>query len=305
MSSERLSVVTGAFGYTGRYITELLLDGGHPVKTLTGHLVRPNPFGDRLSVAPLSFDEPDALRAELDGADTLYNTYWIRFGRGDLNFDRAVENSRTLVSAARDAGVRRIVHISVSKASSDSSLPYFRGKGLVEEAVAASGLSYGIVRPTLIFGKEDVLLNNIAWSLRRIPAFPIFGSGDYRVQPVYVKDVARLSVDLAQHTDDTVVDAVGPEIYTFEELVKLVANAIGSRTRLVHIAPSIGYYLTKIASLVLRDVVLTRDEIAGLMDDLLVSDGKPTGPRSLEDWLADNRESLGTSYRSELQRHYR
>ena len=253
----------------------------------------------------LSFDEPDNLRRELEGADTLFNTYWIRFARGDVTFESAVENSRVLVRAAKDASVRKIVHVSITRASSNSPLPYFRGKGLVEEAIVASGLSYAIVRPTLIFGMEDVLLNNIAWSLRRIPAFPIFGSGKYLVQPVYVKDVARLSVDLAQRTDNAVIDAVGPGTYTFKQLVRLVARAVNSRARLVHVPPYLGHYVARIVGLFVGDVVLTRDEVVGLSDGLLVSDEEPTGATRLEGWLADNADSLGASYTSELERHYR
>ena len=168
-------VVTGAFSYTGKYITRRLLAEGHSVRTLTGHPRADDPLASQVEVFPLDFANTDALTRALHGADTLFNTYWIRYSRGAVTFERAVENSMALIAAAADAGVRRIVHISITNASPDSPLPYFRGKGLVEEAIAASALSYAILRPTVNFGVEDILLNNIAWSVRRFPIIPIPG----------------------------------------------------------------------------------------------------------------------------------
>jgi len=119
------------------------------VKTLTGHPERPDPFGNQVIAVPFNFDDPAALIDELSGATTLYNTYWVRFSRGEVSFDRAVENSKTLVRAAKEAGVGRIVHVSITNPSLDSSLPCFNGKAQVEEAIIASGVSYAIVRPTV------------------------------------------------------------------------------------------------------------------------------------------------------------
>ena len=225
MSSPPLSVVTGAFGYTGRYITRLLLEQGETVRTLTRSPAFSSPFGDRVETRPLNFDDTGQLAESLKGADTLYNTYWIRFARGGITHDVAVGNTRTLLRAATEAGVRRVVHISITNASEDSPLPYFRGKALGERAVRESGLSYAILRPTQLFGYEDILINNIAWFLRRFPVFLIGGSGDYLIQPVSVKDVANLAVAAAGDIDDTVIDAVGPETFTFEELVRLLAKS--------------------------------------------------------------------------------
>ena len=212
MATSPLSVVTGAFGYTGRYITQRLLGMGKTVKTITWHTNRPNPFGERVSVDPLDFDDPLSLRRSLEGAEVLYNTYWIRFARGQTTFERAVENTRALIRAAEEVGVSRIVHVSITNASSDSPLPYFRGKGLVEEAVMSSRLCYAIIRPAVIFRPEDILINNIAWFLRRFPVFTVFGSGDYRIQPVLVEDMAEIAVSVAHRSDNVVIDAVGPEI---------------------------------------------------------------------------------------------
>jgi NADH dehydrogenase len=305
METPELDVVTGAFGYTGKYITRRLLSMGKRVRTLTGHPNRENPFGDQVSVSPFNFDDPAALTKSLRGATTLYNTYWVRFSHGQVTFDRAVENTKTLIRAAEQAAVRRIVHVSITSASEDSPLPYFRGKGLLERAIIHSRLSYAIVRPTVIFGAEDILINNIAWLLRRFPVFVVPGSGDYGLQPVSVKDMAEIAVDAAHHDEDVIVDAVGPETYTFDELVRLIAAKIRSRARIIHLRPGLALFLSRLLSYVVNDVLLTRDEVEGLMSNLLVSESAPTGQTRLSDWLDQNADSVGAKYASELKRHYR
>jgi NADH dehydrogenase len=298
-------VVTGAFGYTGRYIAERLLEHGRRVTTLTGHPARPNPFGERMRVAPMDFRDPAGLREHLRGATTLYNTYWVRFPRGAVTFERAVANSGVLFEAARDAGVERIVHVSITNPSADSPFPYFRGKAAVERLLAASGPSYAIVRPTVIFGKQDILINNIAYVLRRLPVFGVPGSGEYRLRPVAVEDVAELCARSAEEPTGSVVDAVGPETYTFEGLVRLIARAIRSRAWIVHVPPSAALLATAAVGRAVGDVVLTRDELGGLMAELIVSDGPATGSRSLAEWLRAHADVVGARYASEVSRHYR
>ena len=278
---------------------------GKTVKTLTGHPNRPNPFGERVSVAPLNFGNSEELVRSLQGAEVLYNTYWIRFPRGQVTFDKAVENTKTLIKAAEDAGVRRIVHVSITNASADSPLPYFKGKGIVEQAIRSSRLSYAIVRPTVIFGIEDILINNIAWFLKRVPVFTIFGSGAYRIQPIFVEDVAEIAVRAAHQSDNVTLDATGPETITFEGLVRLIANKIGSRARLIHVRPGLALFLSRLMGYAVRDVVLTRDEMEGLMANLLISEGPPMGQTQLSDWLEQNVDNIGVSYTSEMSRHYR
>ena len=300
-------MVTGAFGFTGRYIVERLLANGETVKTITGHPERHNPFGDRLSVSPFHFDEPDRLAAELSGASTVYNTYWVRFSHGDATFDRAVANIKTLIGAARDSGVQRFVHVSITNPSLDSPYPYFKGKAEVEQVLKESGLSYAIIRPAFVFGEGDVLLNNIAWLLRRFPFFVVPGHGNYRMQPVHVEDVAQLAVDSAEPEEDLIIDAVGPETYTFNELARLLADAVGAKARVLHLPPRVALFLSGLIGRMLKDVVLTSDEVGGLSDNLLVSGGPVTASRSLREWLRDedNSRSLGAHYASELDRHYR
>lgn len=305
MTDTELHVVTGASSYTGKYITRRLLAEGRRVRTLTGHPDHPDPFDGQVATAPYAFDDPAALTGSLRGADTLFNTYWVRFCRGGVTFDQAAENSSILFRAARDAGVRRIVHTSVTNPSADSPLPYFRGKALVEEALVESGVSYAILRPALLFAPEDVLINNIAWMLRRCPIFAVLGRGDYRLQPIFAEDYADLAVEVARRDDNVVQDAVGPETFTFGELVRLIAEAIGSRAWIVHMRPGLALFLSRLLGVLVRDVILTRNEVAGLMADLLVTDAPPVGTTRLSDWLRANADSVGRRYASELSRHFR
>ena len=304
LSHPDTAIVTGAFSYTGRYVARRLLDEGVGVRTLTRKPDRRDLFGGLVPAAPLDFSDPDGLCRTMRGAGVLYNTYWIRFGRGRDTFDQAVENSRVLFDAAAREGVGRVVHFSVANASAESRLPYFRGKGQLEELLMQSGLSYSIIRPTLVFGEGDLLLNNMAWALRRFPVFPVFGKGDYRVQPIFVKDLVAQAVAAGAQGDNFVADAAGPERFTFEELLHLLASAVGARAKLVHTPPSLGFAMTTLVSLLLRDVVLTRDEVDGLMAGLLTSGSAHTGTTKLSDWLNGEGAVLGRRYVSELGRNF-
>jgi uncharacterized protein YbjT (DUF2867 family) len=297
-------VVTGAFSYTGKYVTRMLLDQGCKIRTLTFHPGRENEFGRKVQIFPYSFDRPGELEAALRGASCLVNTYWVRFPRGRSIFAVAVRNTDTLIEAAKQAGVRRIVHVSIANPSFDSPLGYYRGKAQVEDAVKSSGLSYAILRPTVIFGREDILINNIAWFVRHLPVFGIPGDGRYGIRPIYVEDMASLIVEAAQQSTNGVIDAVGPEIFTFEELIRLVALQLRRAVRVVHMPASVAYISTCVAGAFLRDVVLTWEEYKGLMSNLLAPQGPSTGKTHLTSWLSQNAERLGRHYASEVARHY-
>lgn len=298
-----LDVVTGAFSYTGRHVAEALLARGRRVRTLTRRPDASHPLASRVEVAPLTFDE--SLAEHLRGADTLYNTYWVRFEHGATTFDRAVENTKLLFRAARLAGIRRIVHISVANPDSSSPFPYFRGKARTEVALREAGLSHAIVRPTLVFGPEDILVNNIAWALRHIPIFLVAGDGLYQVQPASVRDTASICVEAGARDDDAVLDAAGPVRWTFEELVRLIARAVGSRAWIIHAPRAMTLGVGRIAGFGLRDVVLTRDELDALLAGLLVSHEPPRGLDRFDAWVAEHAAELGRRYVSELQRNFR
>jgi len=298
-------VVTGAFGYTGRFIARRLMAEERPLKTLTNHPQRPGAEDIKAEVAPLQFKDRDALVDSLRGADVLYNTYWVRFHHGRMHFGEAVANTRVLMGAARDAGVRKVVHISVSNASDDSPLEYYAGKARTERIVRESGMGWAIVRPTLIFGSGDILINNIAWLLRRLPAIGIPGRGDYRLQPVAGEDVAEIATWAAEQIDNVVVDAAGPEIIFYSEMIESIAIAVGRHPRFLYMSPRTALLAARVIGRVVNDVMLNEPELHGLMDELLVSHERPRGTRRLDNWLLSSAETLGRSYASELDRHWR
>jgi uncharacterized protein YbjT (DUF2867 family) len=302
----KTDLVTGAFSYSGSRISELLIESGREVRTLSHHPEREHPLQASVQAWPYRFDDPLALARSLEGISTLYNTYWVRFERGSTTFADAVANSRALFGAARRAGVARIVHLSIANPSIDSPLPYYRGKGLVEQALADADVSYSIVRPTWIFGGgRDILANNIAWILRHMPIFLVPGDGRYLVQPVHVDDLAQICIRAAHGGTDVIVDAAGPDTMPFEELVRAIRHAVGRNTPLLHASPAVMTALARALGVVVRDVVLTADEIRGLTAGLLVSHQPALGHISFMEWLNGTGATLGRGYLNELDRHFR
>ena len=297
-----LHVVTGALGYTGRALTERLLDRGHRVRTLTNSPNRPNPFGDSLEIRPLAFDDAQQLRDSLTGVDVLFNTYWVRFNHRLFIFEQAVRNTRALFDAAREAGVRRIVHVSILHADEADDLGYYRGKHELEDALRATGRSHAIVRPGVLFGRCDILVNNIAWVLRRLPIFGVFGDGAYRLRPLHVDDMAALMLDCADSDKDVTVDAVGPESFTYRELVATLAEIIGVRRAIVSTPLRLGYAVSKLVNPFVGDVVITWEEILGLTRGILDSTQPATGTTKLTDWARQHADTLGRRYASEVGR---
>jgi uncharacterized protein YbjT (DUF2867 family) len=300
------AAITGAFGYTGGHVATRLLARGDSVVTLTNHPRGAEIAGHPVDVHPLDFGDPAGLRRALAGADVLLNTYWVRFEHGGMGFDSAVDNSRALIESARAAGVGRIVHVSIANPSARSPSAYYRGKAAVEEAVRASGIPHSIVRPTVLYGHGDVLVNNIAWVLRHSPVFGVPGDGRYGIQPVFIEDYASLLVEAADATEDSVaLDAVGPDVFEFRELVRTIGRAVGARCAVVGLPPALALAGTRLLGLLVRDVVLTPSEVGELMDGVLVSRGDPTCPTSFASWLRQEAPTLGRRWASELGRHFR
>jgi uncharacterized protein YbjT (DUF2867 family) len=302
MTEAPRDVVTGAFSFTGRYVAERLLARGRRVTTLTNHPGRTTPFSEQVHVEPYRFDDVDALAASLDGAETLYNTFWIRDVEAGPPPGNAVRYSRRLVRAAEAAGVKRIVHFSVANATA-SELPYHRAKARVERVVADADLSHAILRPTLVFGVEDLLVNNLAWMLRRLPVFAVLGDGDYQVQPVHVGDVADCAVEQGLAAGDRSLPVAGPETYSFDGFVRTLADHLGSRSRLLHVPPRLGLLGVRALELLLRDSILSGAEARMLMDGLLAVDAEPVGGTGFEEWLEAHADQLGTGYTSFRERY--
>jgi NADH dehydrogenase len=302
MNSRDIHVVTGAFGFSGQHIAKRLIDAGFRVCTITNSPERANPFEGKIKAHPFNFDNTEKLIHSLQGASVLYNNYWVRFNHPDFSYSEAVDNTLKLFDAAKKADIKRVVHISITNPSEESTFEYFRGKAKIERALIESGLSYAILRPAVLFGKRDILINNIAWFLRRFPVFGVFGDGNYRLQPIYVGDMAKIAVECGQTTENCIIDAIGPETFTYRSLVEHISIAIDKRRPIISIPPVIGYYAGSFIGKILKDVPITRDEIEGLMADLLHTNSKPSGETKLSDWIKENSNSLGMRYSSELAR---
>jgi NADH dehydrogenase len=270
--------------------------------TLTNSVHRENPFGERVRAMPFHFDEPAKLADALDGVTVLYNTYWVRFNHPSFSFADAVRNTLVLIEAAKAAGVKRVVHISITNPSEDSPLEYFRGKARIERALIESGLSYAILRPAVLFGKEDILVNNIAWVLRRFPVFAVFGDGQYRLQPIYVDDLAQIAVDKGRQEENSIINAIGPETFAYRGMVEAIGDIIGKIRPVVSVPPTVGYLGGWIIGKMVRDVMITREEIQGLMNNLLYVDSPPAGETKLTEWAKAHSTTLGLRYTSELAR---
>jgi NADH dehydrogenase len=299
-----VDVITGAFGYTGAQIARGLIAAGRNVRTLTNHPKPDDAASQSIQVAPLSFDNPAELQRSLEGAEVLYNTYWIRFPHGNKTFEQAVENSRTLFQAAKLAGAQRIVHASIANPSEDSPLGYYHGKAQVERALRECGVSYAVLRPTVLFGTGDILINNIAWLLRHFPIFAVPDIGDCSMQPGHVEDLADLAVARGSRRDCTVDDAVGAEAYTFEEIVREIAKAVGSHAKIIRVGKRTLAPMLRVLGWVTGDVVLTDEELDGLAANLLLSKRPALCPTSFSKWLSDNSSQVGRKYASEIRRHY-
>lgn len=297
-----IHMVTGAFGYSGRYIAARLLKRGVAVRTLTNSVDRQNPFGGKVQAEPFHFEHHGKMVAALAGTEVLYNTYWVRFNHDDFTYRAAVENTLKLFAAAREAGVGRVVHISITNPSEESELEYFRGKARLERCLIESGLSYSILRPAVLFGKEDILVNNIAWVLRRLPVFGVFGDGEYRLQPIFVDDLAELAVREGAARGNRVIDAIGPETFTFRALVRTIGESIGKRRPIISVSPGFGYFAASLMGKIVGDVFLTREEVSGLMQNLLCTDSEPAGETKLSEWVRSHADELGVRYASELAR---
>ncbi len=294
--------VTGALGYSGKYVTIRLLKKGYQVKTLTNSINKPNLFGNKIEVVPFNFDKPEILKENFSDIDVLINTYWVRFNHKKFNHSEAVENTKLLFDAAKAAGVKRVIHVSITNPDEKSELEYFKGKGVLENYLKKTMDSYAIIRPAVIFGKEDILINNIAWMIRNMPIMGVFGNGDYKLQPIHVEDFADIIVKQIENSDNVIINAIGEEAYTYKDLVSKIMKNLGIKKRIINTSPRIAYYVGKIVSKLKKDVTITREEIKGLMQGLLFVDEQPTGKTKLSEWVRQNKKTLGVEYASELSR---
>ncbi len=226
----------------------------------------------------------------------------MRFNHRQFTYAQAIQNTLRLFEAAKHAGVRRVVYVSISNPSEDSKMEYFRGKAKLEKALAASGLSHAILRPTVLFGREDILVNNIAWTLRKLPVFGVFGDGQYRVQPIHVDDLARLAVELGQGSENIMVNANGPETFTYRQMVEMIRDELNIKCQVIRVPSRLAHVIGSVVGKIVGDVTITWDEILALRNELLYADTQPTGKIKLTDYVREHADELGQHYHSEVAR---
>ncbi|MDR1877281.1 MAG: NAD(P)H-binding protein [Flavobacteriaceae bacterium] len=295
-------VITGALGYSGKYVAEKLIQEGKEVKTITNSLHKANPFGEKLKIEPFNFDRPDELTKSLQGYDVLVNTYWVRFNHSGFNHSQAVTNTKIMIDCAKKAGIKKFIHVSITNPSINSKLEYFRGKAELEDYLIHSRLNYSIIRPAVLFGNGDILINNISWMLKHMPVMGIFGKGDYRLQPIHIDDFVEIITEEIEREENNILNAIGLETFTYKELIVKLMEIFNIRKRIINVSPIVGYYIGKFISFLKHDVTITREEIKGLMDDLLYVDDVPKGKIKLTEWAKENKNILGEEYASELSR---
>ena len=293
-------VITGAFSYTGAAVACELLRRGYEIHTLTNR----QPFSpSKISFAPLRF-EFEHLKKELCRADVFINTYWVRFPYSRQSFTTAVANSKMLIDAAIAAGVKRIIQISVSNAQDGMNLGYYAGKAKVDDYVHRCPIPFAIVRPTLVVGEADVLTNNIVWLLRHFPIFLIPGNAEYRLQPITLHDTACIISEMVEDQSCKEIDAAGPDIMSFRDYVRLVARACHLKRPIISVPEGFALGFLQLIQPLLRDIILTREELLGLKQELLISHKAPLGKESIADWLKLHGNRLGYRYVNDIKRHF-
>jgi uncharacterized protein YbjT (DUF2867 family) len=208
-------------------------------------------------------------RPMLEGVDVVVNVAWYRSG-SDRRFRPLTEGLLRLVDEARSAGLRRFVQISVPIATDriETTLPYMLRKREVDRAVAASGLPYTLVRPTMLFGPGDKLLGVMLRTMARWHRFPMFGDGEYRVSPLAVRDLARIVRREIDCPGSRIVAAGGPRVWRYRELTDRLFDALALRPRYLHLSPKGGERLATGLERI-GSTLLYAYEVDWLVSDLL------------------------------------
>jgi len=297
-----IHTITGGFGYTGAYLSKVLIKHGKVVETLTNSPEKKTIDSKILAVHPLDFENKEGLIGSLKNTEVLYNTYWVRFNHKWFNHQQAVTNTFKLFYAAKKAGVKRIVHVSITNADSKSNLDYFRGKGEIEGYLKKLGIEYTIVRPAVLFGGKDILINNIAWSLRHLPIVGMPGRGKYQLQPIHVYDFAKQLAYAGEKVGKNIEVALGPERYSYVDLLNMIKKELKLKTVIIPMPNRLAWLGAQILGYFLNDVMLTWPEVLGLRQETLWEDQEPTGKVHLREWVKKHKDTLGNEYHNELDR---
>ena len=267
-STERplLLLVGGAGGFVGRAVLPEL-DPDFRIRSVHRHPA-PNE-GPRVEWVRADVSEVKDWTPLLAGVDVVLNLAWYRWG-SESKFQALHDGLRRLLDASQRSQVRRFLQVSVppAPASVEQGLPYLVYKRRLDAALERSGLSYRIVRPTMLFGPGDVLLSVMFRQMRRYGFFPMFGDGTYHVSPIAVSDLARVLRQESRGADLGVLDLGGPERFAYRELTDRMFELLGRRPRYWTMSASGARRLTRVL-VALGSSLLYPYEVEWLMSDLL------------------------------------
>src|SRR4051812_43259387 len=281
----RLVTVFGGTGFLGRRIVRQLLDHDLEVRAAsrrperTASMFEPNVAG--LTLVRADVQNETEVIAALAGSYAVVNCVSLYVERGQDTFDALhVEAAARLSRLVRAAGVDRLAHISGIGADPASPSPYISARGHGEQVVQTAFPSAILIRPAVMFGPDDAFLTTLVRLVRLLPVYPMFGRGETKLQPVYVEDVADAVTRLIASTGATsqpYYELGGPQIFTYEELLRTIARHIGARTRFVPMPFVLWHALAWISEHV-PGAPLTRNQIALMQHDNVASPNCPGLP---------------------------
>jgi uncharacterized protein YbjT (DUF2867 family) len=283
--------VFGGTGFVGRRVVRHLSDSTATVCIASRHPARAE--GDNVEQIVVDAHDERSVEAAVAGADGVVNaiSLYVEHG-GDTFHSVHVEAAARIARVARRAGIKRFVHLSGIGADAASPSPYIRNRGEGEAAVQAAFPGAVVIRPAVMFAPDDAFLTTILGLLRTLPAYPLFGDGRTRLQPVYVDDVAAAIAQILRqtHRPFPIYELAGPRVYSYGELLRTIARTAGLRPVLVRIPFAFWNAVASLAE-ILPHPPLTRNQLELMQIDTTASDSRPgfgllgISPRSLEEEL--------------------
>lgn len=284
MAKGGLTTITvfGGTGFLGRRVVKHVLDRGFPVRIATRHPDRVRELFRSEATPPEAVEadimDASALAAAVSGSGSVVNAVSLYVEKGEETFERVhVRAAADLASAAQTEGVRQFIQISGIGSDARSESPYIRARGRGEEAVRNAFPRTTIVRPAVMTGPDDAFLTMLVKLVRTLPVYPMFGRGETRLQPAYVGDVAEgigKLIEKGELDSQRVFEFGGPEVYTYEELLRELAHLLDTKVRLLPVPYAAWYVLAAVGER-LPLIPITRNQVDLMRHDNVASPDKP------------------------------
>jgi uncharacterized protein YbjT (DUF2867 family) len=295
MAREKVTVFGGT-GFLGRRIVQHLLEADFSVRVASRHPERAAAlfpdvhFGFESTHADINDD--GSVAAAVAGVIGVVNAVSLYMESGQLTFHTVhVEGAARVARLAREAGVKRLVHVSGIGSDTKSTSPYIRSRGEGDRVVREALPTTTLIRPSVMFGRGDAFVSPIAAMLRRLPVFPLFGGGQTRLQPAYVEDVAEAITRATRELHSGMCyELGGPRVYTYRSLLEVIAQSLAKKPLLVPV-PFDLWRMFAVAAELFPQPPITRDQVELMQIDNVVSLDLPgfaelqISPSSLEDVL--------------------